>query len=440
VRGAILLLVAACCAALWGCERAPTDPSLAVDALFLDGRTGAAPGAAVIVIRDGKILKKAGYGMADLERRVPIESDTAFRLASVSKQFTAMAIMLLEEEGRLGYDDPVTRFLPELSRFGDDLSIRHLLTHTGGLPDYYDVMVQVSGVARPLTKHALDVFSEWGEPLFAPGERYEYSNPGYELLALIAERASGRKFPAFVAERIFAPLGMTHSVVMDEPSPHIAKRALGYRENGDAFELYDDDPLKTTRSITSSDPAASTRRWKICIAGTRRCTRSSSCARRRWRRPSAPSGTTAARNTRTASVGGSVITWGGGASRTPAAGWDSRRSSLATWTMGSAWSFSPISRMRTQRVWRIPLRASTSQETRKRGRFRKRVRRMQVVESDSSGDWRSKPGARVFRSARLVRLAALAACALPAAALSDSCGTRCSTGKICRILRPTLTR
>jgi CubicO group peptidase (beta-lactamase class C family) len=243
VRGAILLLVAACCAALWGCERAPTDPSLAVDALFLDGRAGAAPGAAVIVIRDGEILKRAGYGMADLERRVPIESDTAFRLASVSKQFTAMAIMLLEEEGRLGYDDPVTRFLPELSRFGDDLSIRHLLTHTGGLPDYYDVMVQVSGVARPLTKHALDVFSEWGEPLFAPGERYEYSNPGYELLALIAERASGRKFPAFVAERIFAPLGMTHSVVMDEPSPHIAKRALGYRENGDAFELYDDDPL-----------------------------------------------------------------------------------------------------------------------------------------------------------------------------------------------------
>jgi CubicO group peptidase (beta-lactamase class C family) len=197
----------------------------------------------VIVIQDGKILKKAGYGMADLERGVPIESDTAFRLASVSKQITAMAIMLLEEEGRLGYDDPLTRFLPELSRFGDDLTIRHLLTHTGGLPDYYDVMVEVSGVERPLTKHALDVFSGWGEPLFAPGERYEYSNPGYELLALIVERASGRKFPEFVEGRIFAPLGMTHSVVMDEPSPHIAKRALGYRKNGDAFEVYDDDPL-----------------------------------------------------------------------------------------------------------------------------------------------------------------------------------------------------
>jgi CubicO group peptidase (beta-lactamase class C family) len=237
------LLVAACCAVLWGCEKTPTDPSLAVDALFLDGRSGAAPGAAVIVIQEGKILKKAGYGMADLERGVPIETDTAFRLASVSKQFTAMAIMLLEEEGRLGFDDPVARFLPELSRFGNDLTIRHLLTHTGGLPDYYDVMVQVSGVERPLTKHALDVFSGWGEPLFAPGERYEYSNPGYELLALIAERASGRKFPEFVAERIFAPLGMTRSVVVDERGPRIAKRALGYRKSGDAFEEYDDDPL-----------------------------------------------------------------------------------------------------------------------------------------------------------------------------------------------------
>jgi CubicO group peptidase (beta-lactamase class C family) len=228
---------------MWSCGKAPTDPSAAVDALFQDGRSAAAPGAAVIVIRNGKILKKAGYGMADLERGVPIETDTAFRLASVSKQFTAMAIMILEEEGRLGYDDPVTRFLPEISRFGSDITIRHLLTHTSGLPDYYDVMVQVSGVERPLTKHALAVFSSWGEPLFAPGERYEYSNPGYELLALIVERASGRKFPEFVAERIFAPLGMTHSVVMDQPSPHIAKRALGYRENGDAFEVYDDDPL-----------------------------------------------------------------------------------------------------------------------------------------------------------------------------------------------------
>ncbi len=242
-RGAILPLLVGCCAVSWSCGKAAPDPSLAVDALLLESRSAATPGAAVMVIRDGKVLKKAGYGMADLERGVPVETDTAFRLASVSKQFTAMAIMMLEEEGRLAYDDPVTRFFPELSRFGDDLTIRHLLTHTGGLPDYYDVMVQVSGEERPLTKDALGVYSRWGEPLFAPRERYEYSNPGYELLALIVERASGRGFPEFVEERIFAPLGMTSSVVTSERGPHIAKRALGYRRQGDGFELYDDDPL-----------------------------------------------------------------------------------------------------------------------------------------------------------------------------------------------------
>lgn len=242
-RGALSLILLGCCVAVWSCGQDLAEPSAAVDALFPEAETRDAPGAAVIVIRNGEVLKRAGYGMANLERGVPIESDTAFRLASVSKQFTAMAVMLLEEEGRLAYDDPVTRFLPELSRFGDDLTIRHLLTHTGGLPDYYDVMVQISGVERPLTKHALDVFSAWGEPLFAPGERYEYSNPGYELLALIVERASRQGFPEFVAERIFAPLGMTHSLVVDERALDIPKRALGYRRSGEAFEEYDDDPL-----------------------------------------------------------------------------------------------------------------------------------------------------------------------------------------------------
>jgi CubicO group peptidase (beta-lactamase class C family) len=240
---ALSLILLGCCVALWSCGKDPAEQSAAVDALFLNGEPGAAPGAAVIVIRNGEVLKRAGYGMADLERGAPIGSNTAFRLASVSKQFTAMAIMLLEEEGRLAYDDPITRFLPELARFGDAITIRHLLTHTSGLPDYYDVMVQVSGVERPLTKHALDVFEKWGEPLFAPGERYEYSNPGYELLALIAERASGQSFPEFVAERIFEPLGMTHSLVVDERALDIPKRALGYRRNGEAFEEYDDDPL-----------------------------------------------------------------------------------------------------------------------------------------------------------------------------------------------------
>ena len=226
-----------------GCRTVPTNPSAAVDALFAASESGAAPGAAIIVIDDGVVLKKSAYGMAEIERAVPFETDTSTRLGSVSKQFTAMAIMMLEEEGRLDYDDPITRFLPELSRIGDEITIRQLLNHTGGLPDYYDVIVEVSGVERPLTRHALDVYSGWGEPLFVPGERFEYSNPGYELLALIVEKASGEVFGEFVEERIFARLGMTSSVVLDDRGPKLAKRAYGYRIDGDGFALNDDDPL-----------------------------------------------------------------------------------------------------------------------------------------------------------------------------------------------------
>ena len=237
--------VLGCLGLLWGCEKAPAEPSAAVDALLTAEISEAGPGVALVVVRDGIILKKAAYGMADLEHGVPIETDTAFRLASVSKQFTAMAIMMLGEAGQLDYDDPITRFLPDLSRLGDGITIRHLLTHTAGLPDYYDVIVEISGVERPLTRHALDVYSAWGEPVFKPGERYEYSNPGYELLALIVEKASGQTYAGFVEGRIFAPLDMSNSIVFGERARKIEKRAYGYSKSkdSDGYELDDDDPL-----------------------------------------------------------------------------------------------------------------------------------------------------------------------------------------------------
>lgn len=240
---AILSLALSCSPGFFVRGKASTNPSLEMDGLLEKRQTLSAPGAAVIVVRDGVVVKKGAYGMADLARGVPIDADTAFRLGSVSKQFTAAAIMMLAEKGRLSYDDPIVRFLPELSRFGEDVTIRHLLTHTAGLPDYYDVMVEISGVERPRTRHALDVFAAWGDPLFAPGERFEYSNPGYELLALIVERASGQSYAGFLEQRVFSPVGMSSSVVFDERSPRIEKRAYGYRRAGDGFELDDDDPL-----------------------------------------------------------------------------------------------------------------------------------------------------------------------------------------------------
>ena len=218
-------------ALLWGCAR------------FAGAPPERAPGAAWVVVRDGEIVERGNRGLADLERGVPISSETAFRLASVSKQFTAMAILLLAEEGRLAYDDPIARWLPELARFGRERTLRQLLTHTAGLPDYYDVMAQVAGVERPRTADALAVYARWGEPLFPAGERFDYSNPGYELLALVVERASGQSYAEFVESRIFAPLGMTGSRVFDERAPPIPNRAYGYRRQGEGFALDDDDPL-----------------------------------------------------------------------------------------------------------------------------------------------------------------------------------------------------
>jgi N-acyl-D-aspartate/D-glutamate deacylase len=246
VKGSVALgclLLSAACAQAPVTQAKPDAASVLVDELIGPAERAATPGAAVIVVRDGVVVKRVAYGRSDLANGVPIETDTAFNLASVSKQFTAMAILMLAEEGRLAYDDPIVRFLPELARFGEGVSIRHLLTHTSGLPDYYDVMVEVSGVERPHTRHALDVYSRWGEPRFAPGERYEYSNPGYELLALIIERASGRRYAEFVQERIFAPLGMAGTVVFDERTPEIPKRAYGYHREGEGFALDDDHPL-----------------------------------------------------------------------------------------------------------------------------------------------------------------------------------------------------
>ena len=225
--------------------RRPTPAELApkIDALFGPLTVGESPGAAVIVIRDGKVLHAAGYGYADLERRDPITPQTNFELASVSKQFTAMAVMILADRGLLSYDDPMVDFLPELERFGDRITIRHLLTHTSGLPDYYDALEQEAADGMPDTEQAMRFLAGWGEPLFGAGERYEYSNPGYEMLALVVERVSGQTFGRFLHDRIFAPLGMTATVVRDSSEPEIAHRALGYTAKDGAFELLNEHPL-----------------------------------------------------------------------------------------------------------------------------------------------------------------------------------------------------
>ncbi len=236
------LVLAGCGAGSPSGER--PDLAARIDALFAPLTTGDSPGAAVMVVRNDEVLYAAGYGYANLERREPITPQTSFRLASVSKQLTAMAVMMLAEHGELDYDDPVVKFLPELERFGKTITLRHLLTHTSGLPDYYDVLEEETLEGMPDTEQAMLFLAAWDEPpLFAPGERYEYSNPGYEMLALVVERVSGKTFGQFLADTIFTPLGMTHTVVRDSSEPVIPDRALGYARKDGSFELMDDHRL-----------------------------------------------------------------------------------------------------------------------------------------------------------------------------------------------------
>jgi len=232
------------------CQRKTADdtsgdfPTAAIEALFTPFNDGSSPGVAVAVVKDGQVAFMDGFGLADVESGAPIEPQSQFRLASVSKQFAGMAIMLLDEEGVLDYDDPITSYLPELSRIGTAVTIRQLLQHTGGLPDYYEALTAATGDEWPTNEDAVKFFAEWGEPLFPPGERWEYSNPGYEMLASIVARATGSSFSSFMAERIFEPLGMTNTLVFDERDPEIPHRAYGYsKEEDGSFSLNDEDPL-----------------------------------------------------------------------------------------------------------------------------------------------------------------------------------------------------
>lgn len=242
-----LLLVA-----LQSCGTPPAEHPVrhnpAVDSLFADFATDSAPGAAVMVVREGEVLHAAGYGLANLGDGSPLLPSTPVRLGSVSKAFTAMAIVILEERGELSFDAPASDWVPELSRF-PGITIRHLLNHTSGLPDYYDDESPLADIAtsvdrdRPLQNaEAVEVYQSWGEPRFAPGDRFEYSNPGYEILALIVERISGRTFADFLASEIFAPLGMTTAAVRDLPGTVIPGRAIGYaqQKEGGGWREFDD--------------------------------------------------------------------------------------------------------------------------------------------------------------------------------------------------------
>ena len=184
-----------------------------VDAL-MRSYAGDVPGAAVLAVRDGQPVVRASYGLADLEKDTPATPETNYRLASVTKQFTAASILLLAEDGRLKLDDRVRKWLLSLPKAAETVTIRHLLTHTSGLIDYEDVIPEIFA-AQLHDADVLRLLETQDRTYFRPGTGYRYSNSGYALLALIVQRASDKTFAAFLRERIFQPLGMDNTVAYE---------------------------------------------------------------------------------------------------------------------------------------------------------------------------------------------------------------------------------
>ncbi|HZV67263.1 MAG TPA: serine hydrolase domain-containing protein, partial [Telluria sp.] len=216
------------------------SPEQQVDALFAKWNKPDTPGCAVEVIRDGKVLFRKGYGMSDIEQAVPISPTTVFNVASTSKQFTAFAIYLLAQDGKLSLDDDIRKYLPETPNFGKTITIRHLLHHTSGLRDYLNLLVLAGWrIDDVITQDdALGMIQRQRALNFAPGQEYLYSNSGYFLLAQIVQRVSGKPFAAFAKERIFDPLGMKHTLFHEQYGALVPGRALSYMPARDGGYQY----------------------------------------------------------------------------------------------------------------------------------------------------------------------------------------------------------
>ena len=187
------------------------------------------PGLALAVIQHGAVIKMQGYGLANVELDVPVTPDTVFELASVTKQFTATAIMLLVEEGKVGLDDPIRQYLSHTPDAWKGITVRHLLTHTAGLASLETGFraLYTGGVRANYTTAEMFEAATKDPMSFEPGERWQYSDVGYFLLGMILEKASGQRYREFVTERFFQPLGMTASSVLDQWAI-LKNRASGY--------------------------------------------------------------------------------------------------------------------------------------------------------------------------------------------------------------------
>lgn len=226
-------------------------PASRVDEVFKEFSAPGSPGCTVGAYEGDRIVHRAAYGMANLDHDVKLTPASVFHVASVSKQFTATAILILAADGKLSLDDEVRKFVPELPDFGPKITIRQLAHHTSGIRDQWDLLGLAGWrYSRDLITDddVLQMLSRQKALNFLPGERHLYSNSGYTLMAVIVARASGQSFRAFTTERIFTPLGMTSTRFRDSFTDVVPRQAYGYVREGQTFRL----------SVTNFDTAGAT--------------------------------------------------------------------------------------------------------------------------------------------------------------------------------------
>jgi len=234
----LLLVLAAASPALLAAD----ETTAKVDKLFASWDKTTSPGAALAVVKDGKIVYERGYGMAKLEDGIVNTPDKVFDIGSVSKQFTAACVAMLVRDGKVRVEDDIRKYLPEIPAYGKPVTVSHLLHHTSGIRDY-NALLSLAGFRpesdSPTVEEAVEIIRRQKKLNYTPGEEYSYTNSGFFLLSQIVERVSGKSLNAFAQERIFKPLGMTKTLFQDDHTQIIKDRATGYTqaEGGGGFKI-----------------------------------------------------------------------------------------------------------------------------------------------------------------------------------------------------------
>ena len=235
-----------------------TELTIQVDELFAEWDGETSPGGVVGIFMDGRIIYSKGYGVANLDYDIPITPQSVLRIGSISKQFVAMCIAILAEQGKLSFDDDIRTYLPEMPDYGNQITIRHLLHHTSGIREY---LALVNLIGKPegsvfgyTTRELVELLSRQQKLNFEPGSQFSYTNSGYFLLAEIVTRVSGMKASAFAQENIFEPLSMTQPRFYDDPNAIIRNQAFGYspkRDGGYRLDILRSDVIGDLGVITT---------------------------------------------------------------------------------------------------------------------------------------------------------------------------------------------